>query len=41
MNGVRVADAVHLRNRDVIAVGEVSLTFLDAGNAQSTVTARK
>ena len=41
VNGKGVTAPVELRNRVVIAVGEVNVTFLDAGGAQSTVTARR
>ncbi len=40
VNGERVTSAVELRNRDIVAVGTVNLTFMDAGDAQSTVTVR-
>jgi hypothetical protein len=38
VNGTRLTTDVQLQNRDVIAVGTVHLTFVDAGAAQSTVT---
>jgi DNA-binding winged helix-turn-helix (wHTH) protein len=38
VNGVRTSSAMPLHNRDVIAVGSVTLTFHDTGSSQTTLT---
>lgn len=40
VNGKAATSPIELRNRDVITTGTVALTFVDAGEPQSTVTAR-
>jgi DNA-binding winged helix-turn-helix (wHTH) protein len=41
LNGERVMGPKELRNRDVIGVGSLTVTFFDAGSSESTMTVQR